>query len=128
MVRSDTANAKGIDNTPTQEIIDNLKELAENVLQPIRDKLGKPITINSGYRCEELNKAVNGVANSEHKSGHACDMTIGTINDNKKLFDLIKTMIENKEISCRQLIFENGGKWIHISYNRNDLKNQILYL
>lgn len=66
LVHSDTANAKGIDNTPTQEIIDNLKELAENVLQPIRDKWGKPLIVNSGYRCKKLNKAVGGVSTSQH--------------------------------------------------------------
>ena len=86
LVHSDTANAKGIDNTPTQEIIDNLKELAENVLQPIRDKWGKPLTVNSGYRCKELNKAVGGVSTSQHQKGKAADIEAGTNEDNKELF------------------------------------------
>lgn len=66
MIKSDTAKAKGIDNTPSQEVIDNLTKLIEAVLDPLREWFGKPITVNSGYRCEALNKAVGGVSNSFH--------------------------------------------------------------
>lgn len=128
LVHSDTANAKGIDNTPTQEIIDNLKELAENVLQPIRDKWGKPLIVNSGYRCKELNKAVGGVSTSQHLIGQAADIEAGTNDDNKELFYMISDMIENKELIVDQLLDEARYSWIHVSYNKDKNRNQILHL
>ena len=128
LVHSDTADAKGIDNTPTQEIIDNLKELAENVLQPIRDKWGKPLIINSGYRCKELNKAIGGVSTSQHQRGQAADIEAGTNDDNKELFYMISDMIEDKEIIVDQLLDEARYSWIHVSYNKDKNRNQILHL
>ena len=89
LIHSDTANAKGIDNTPTKEIEENLKYLAEKALQPIRDKWGKPLTVNSGYRCKELNKAVGGVSNSSHLTGLGAAIEAGTNEDNKKLLNFI---------------------------------------
>lgn len=128
LVHSDTANAKGIDNTPTQEIIDNLKELAENVLQPIRSKWGKPLIVNSGYRCKELNKAVGGVSTSQHLKGQAADIEAGTNDDNKELFYMISDMIEDKELIVDQLLDEARYSWIHVSYNKDKNRNQILHL
>lgn len=66
LTRSATAEAKGIDNTPTPEVEKNLTLLVENILDPLRLIYGKPITVNSGYRCPELNKAVGGSATSDH--------------------------------------------------------------
>lgn len=129
LVHSDTANARGIDNTPTDiKIVNNLIKLAKNVLQPIRDKYGKPIIITSGYRCLDLNKAVGGVSNSQHLLGLAADIDVGTVNDNKLLFNMIEEMIKNKEIVVDQLLDESHYKWIHISYNENNNRNQILHL
>lgn len=71
---SDTAKRYGIINQITEwDVRDNIIALVENVLQPLRDAYGKPITINSGYRCEELNKKVGGVATSQHTKGQAAD-------------------------------------------------------
>lgn len=125
MVRSTTAEARGIDNTPSQDEIDNLKELCQNVLQPIRDKYGKPIYINSGYRCPLLNRAVGGVNNSQHKSGQAADIRS---EDNKELWDLIVDMRNKNELIFDQLIDESNLSWIHISYKKENNRNQILYL
>lgn len=63
---SSTAKARKIDNTPSQEAVNNLIKLVDNVLDPLRELYGKPIKVNSGYRCPQLNKAVGGVSNSEH--------------------------------------------------------------
>ena len=127
MVRSTTAEAKGIKNIPSQDEIENLKELAVNVLQPIRDKYGKPIYINSGYRCPQLNRAVGGVNNSQHlcQRGAAADIRS---EDNKELWDLIVGMVDNKEIEVDQLIDESNLSWIHISYNKGKNRKQILML
>ena len=72
-VNSPTAKRLGIDNLPTFEVVDNLNRLAD-YLDGIREKLGKPILINSGYRSPMLNKAVGGVANSQHLKGLAADV------------------------------------------------------
>jgi uncharacterized protein YcbK (DUF882 family) len=92
MIASITAGNKGIINKPTQTIINNLKYLCEEVLQPVRDRLNKPITVNSGYRCPELNKAVGGAAASQHMVGEAADVSMGNKQLNKMLFNAIITL------------------------------------
>lgn len=124
LCKSDTANARGIDNTPTDEIKENLEALIENVLDPLREAYGKPIYINSGYRCPELNKAVGGVSTSEHQSGRAADIDTHDYEENKKLFKLIQEL----NLPFRQLIDESNLSWVHVSYNPNDIKRQVLKL
>lgn len=123
LTKSSTAEAKGIDNTPTQEVERNLTALVENVLAPLREIYGKPITVNSGYRCPELNKAVGGSATSDHVKGFAADITAGSKEENERLFNIIK---HNFHFS--QLIDEKNFSWVHVSYNSNNLKNQTLKL
>lgn len=123
LTKSSTAEAKGIDNTPTQEVERNLTALVENVLSPLREIYGKPITVNSGYRCPELNKAVGGSATSDHVKGFAADITAGSKEENERLFNIIK---HNFHFS--QLIDEKNFSWVHVSYNSNNLKNQTLKL
>lgn len=124
LCHSDTANARGIDNTPTEEVEENLKSLIENVLDPLREAYGKPIYVNSGYRCPALNKAVGGVSTSEHQSGRAADIDTHDYNENKKLFELAQEL----NLPFRQLIDESNLSWVHISYNPNDIKRQVLKL
>lgn len=123
---SQSAVSKGIDNTPSQEVIDNLTNLVKNILQPLRDITGKPITINSGYRSVKLNKSIGGSPTSEHCFGYAADIEIFGL-DNKELFNIIR-----KNFKFTQLILEfyeegvaNSG-WVHVSYNPSDLKCQCL--
>ena len=72
---SETAAKKGIRNTITSfEVRDAIKELVEKVLQPLRNKWGKPLDINSGYRCPALNALVGGAATSQHTKGEAADI------------------------------------------------------
>lgn len=72
---SDTAYKKGICNVITSfEVRDAVKALVDTVLQPLRDNWGKPLHINSGYRCPELNKEVGGKPTSQHLKGEACDV------------------------------------------------------
>lgn len=124
LCHSDTAKAKGIDNTPSEEVKKNLEALIENVLDPLREAYGKPIYINSGYRCSELNKAVGGVSTSEHQSGRAADIDTHDYEENKKLFKLIQEL----NLPFRQLIDESNLSWVHVSYNPNDIKRQVLKL
>lgn len=131
LIISETAKKRGINNTPSEEITNNLIKLTEEVLQPIRDKYGKSIKVTSGYRSPELNKAIGGAKTSQHLTGEAADLKAGDGN-NKKLFDLILEMINKGEITVGQCIWEYGTKqqprWIHVSLPNFKHKNQILYL
>ena len=129
-VKSETAKKYNIDNTPPQNVINNIVSLC-GVLQKIRDKYGKPIHINSGYRCPKLNSKVGGSKTSQHMNGSAADISVGSVKQNKELFDFIVKMANNEEIQFRQLIDEYDYKWVHIAVNckENSLKiNQILHL
>lgn len=108
---SDTATKYKIDNTANGETRTNLTKLIELLLDPIRTKWGKPIKVNSGYRCSKLNRMVGGVSTSQHVLGEAADITVGSSEENRKLFEMIISM----NILFDQLILEDGGKWIHIS-------------
>lgn len=118
LCRSDTARSRGIDNTPTEEVTRNLTELVDNVLDPLREWYGKPIRVNSGYRCPALNKAVGGVANSQHLTGQAADIDVNDRSENRRL---MKHIEDNLDFD--QLIWENGGAWVHVSY-RPDGRNR----
>lgn len=126
--KSATATAKGIDNTPTEEAKANLTALVDNILDPLREIWGQPITINSGYRGPKLNKAVGGVATSQHLTGHAADITAGSRSANKQLFFLIQKM----KLPFDQLIHEKGTvaegpDWIHVSYDPKRNRRHIIY-
>ena len=131
MTKSATAKRLGIDNSPSPEIENNMVRLIETVLDPIRERYGSPLRISSGYRCKKLNDAVDGSKTSQHMKGEAADL-IPTDGDTRRLFYLIKEMIDNKEIKCGQLIWEYGTKkapkWVHISIETDKKHNQILYL
>ena len=122
-IQSDTAKSKGIDNIPDWDQIDTLRTLIEAVLDPLREWYGKPIYINSGYRSEALNKAVGGSKSSQHLLGQAADIDTGSKAENKKLFDYIKDNLE-----FDQLIDEKDLAWVHVSYNKNHNRKQVLYL
>ena len=89
-----------------------LKALAKEVLQPIRDLHGGPVTVTSGYRQPALNKAIGGSPKSQHSKGEAADITVGRPADNKDLFE----QIVRSGIPYDQLICEFGGEWLHVSH------------
>lgn len=128
LCKSDTAIANGIDNTPTAEVIINLTRLVNVVLDPLRKSWGAPLYVNSGYRCLALNKLVGGAVNSHHVKGMAADITAGSRAKNKQLFKLFETL----KFPFTQLIWEKGGfggpDWVHISYDPNDIRKQVLRL
>lgn len=114
MTYSVTAQYNRINNMPSQPAIKNLKALCENVLQPLRDALGVPVKVTSGYRCAALNARLKGSSkNSQHMTGQAADIIVPGINL-KTVFNFIKDNFEYD-----QLLFEyssDGGQWIHVSY------------
>lgn len=112
LTHSDTAIAQRIDNTPSLVAIENLKNLVFFVLDPLREAYGKPIRVNSGYRSPTLNVVLGGARNSQHMTGEAADITTGSIEGNKWLFEYIR-----KHLPYDQLIDESNYSWIHVSYS-----------
>ena len=124
---SDTAKAKGISNVPNDVQLASMRLVAEKCFEPLREWYGKPIRINSFFRSVELNRAVKGSKTSDHVKGMAIDLDAGSNVENLKLFNWLKDNVE-----FTQLIHEYGDKsgpeWVHISYNPNNLKTQLLYI
>ena len=112
---SATATAKGINNKPSVQQMINLVYLCAYVLEPLRVAMGEPIKIGSGFRCQQLNKAVAGVYNSQHMKGQAADLCIdGDIQKGRKWFNYIKN-----HLPFDQLIWEHNSKgtyWVHVSF------------
>lgn len=124
LAKSSTANKLGIDNTPTSEASAQLSNLVTHVLDPLREMYGKPITVNSGYRCPKLNATVGGAKNSQHMKGEAADITAGNKTENKKLFELIRD-----NLPFDQLLNESNYSWVHVSYvSTSKNRKQILSL
>ena len=119
---SSTATANKISNIPGKQEQANLCALVHFVLQPLRDYVGKPIPISSGFRCPALNSKVGGVNTSQHVKGQAADINIGgDMEKGKKWFEYIKN-----NLPFDQLIWEHskaGVYWIHVSY-RSDGNNR----
>ena len=126
LTKSQTAERKGIDNTPSTEHQENLKLLCESVLQPVRDHFGKVVTISSGYRSPELCIAIGSKTTSQHAKGEAADFEIFGVS-NKVLADYI-----DAELHYDQLILEywkesdpNSG-WVHCSFSAGNNRKQYL--
>lgn len=125
-VKSQQAERLGIDNTPPQVVINNLKQLVANVLQPVRTHYGKTMVISSGYRSPALNKAVGGSKTSDHMTGCAADIEIPGVSN----YDLAVYIRDNLPFTQVILEFYTPGipdsGWVHVSYDADDLKKQTL--
>lgn len=119
LTSSQTATRRGIDNTASPEIIQNLKLLCENILEPLRARLNEPIRITSGYRCDKLNKAIGGAKNSQHLDGKAVDFTV----DSMGVEDLF-IFICNTNLQWSQCIQEFDS-WIHISFDETRKREKL---
>ncbi len=122
LIYSYTAQVNKIDNRPSVQVIENLKALCENILQPLRDHFACPIIITSGFRSPKLNKKIGGVANSQHIEGKAADFIIPAV-DLKTVFKWIKN-----NLVYDQLLYEYNSKdvWIHVSYDRSHNRKQAI--
>jgi len=126
MIKSETALRHGLDNTPGDDEIQNLRTLCEKVLQPIRDGYGRGVKVNSGFRHPEVNAAVGGSKTSDHCRGQAADIEIPGVANG----DLAQWIADN--LSYTQLILEfytpgvPDSGWVHVSYDAANLKKQQL--
>ena len=125
LTKSQTAERHGISNMPTEEHIENLKLLCENVLQPVRDEFG-PVMISSGYRSENLSEKIGSSRKSQHCRGQAADFECHG-HDNMEVFNWI---VDNTEFDQGILEFYKEGEptsgWIHCSYSSENNRNQWL--
>ena len=126
LTKSQTAERKGIDNTPSTEHQENLKKLCENVLQPIRDHFEQVVSVSSGYRSPVLCAAIGSKSTSQHARGEAADFEVFGVS-NKELADWI-----HYNTNYDQLILEywnesdpNSG-WVHCSYSESNNRRQYL--
>ena len=131
--QSNEADKRGIPNHPNTAQKMNMEKLIDRVLDPIRSLYGKPIYVNSGFRCMTLNKVVGGAKNSQHVEGKAADITGGSKEANKKIWDVIMFLFQEGDIEFDQCLNEKPDKdgnpsWIHISYNEDNNRCQILKL
>lgn len=127
LIKSQTAERKGINNNPNEDNIENLQRLCDNILQPVRTHFGKVVSVSSGFRSPELCHAIGSSVNSQHAFGQAADFEIYGVS-NKELADWI---FHNTDFD--QLILEfwkpeepNSG-WVHCSY-KNSEENRKEYL
>ena len=119
VIKSNTAIKYGIDNGPTEEHLENLKAIAQDVFQRVREHFGKAIYVSSGYRSEALNERIGGSSTSQHCKGEALDLDAQVYGGltNAQLFSYIEEWI-----TFDQLIWEFGSNtepdWIHVSYKK----------
>lgn len=122
-IYSAKASALGIQNIPSEEHLKAMRLVAEKCFEPVRKWYGKSIFINSFYRNPATNREVKGSPTSDHMKGCSIDIDTKSISENKKLFDWMKDNLE-----FDQLIWENGGEWIHVSYRASGNRQQVKYL
>lgn len=121
--RSDMAYRLGLDNTAPNNARKNIARLVDDVLDPLRRAWGRPLTVTSGYRTKEVNRAVGGSPTSHHMKGMAADITTGNVIDNRRLYQLVQDL----GLPFTQLIGKKYGfRWIHIGYNPVDTRHDIL--
>jgi zinc D-Ala-D-Ala carboxypeptidase len=123
MTFSQTAAREGIDNTPGPAQVRALRELCTSILQPLRDSVGLPLIVSSGYRCPRLNRYVGGSVTSQHMEGRAADVVCFGI-ETKQLF---KRVLELK-LPFDQLIYEGGRQsiWVHVSFDPKRKRRAIM--
>jgi len=127
MTKSQTATRKGISNNPSEDHMNNLKELCVNVLQRVRDHFGRVVSVSSGYRSPELCEAIGSSKTSQHAKGQAADFEIFGVS-NQELVIWI-----NENLDYDQMILEfwkgpdepNSG-WVHVSYKKEGNRKQLL--
>ena len=132
LTRSNTAARFGIRNTPSETHLKNLTDSAKNLWQPVRDMLGVPVLVSSGYRSPALNAKIGGARNSAHSHGFAIDFSAPAFGDSRKIAEFLVKELRARGIKFDQLILEfpgTPGSWIHLGYKRpgtGEQRNQVL--
>lgn len=119
LINSYTAKRKGLDNTPNNEIKQHLIDSCKNLWQPMRDALGKPVSVNCGYRSYAVNKAVGGAKNSAHLYGYAIDFVCPSFGTPKDIVKFLMVELPKRGIKFDQIIMEFNS-WVHIAWKAPD--------
>lgn len=124
LLKSEVAEKYNISNIPDKQSLDNMLILICECLQPLREFIGKPMIISSGYRSPRLNghPLINGAPNSQHVTGQAVDFTIKGMTPRQ-----IIEKIDASGVEFDQCINEKNI-WIHLSYNKDNNRRQIMYI
>ncbi|MDC8446107.1 MAG: D-Ala-D-Ala carboxypeptidase family metallohydrolase [Nitrosomonas sp.] len=126
LIHSDTAIKLGIDNTPPADVIGSFVRICISILEPVRSHFLVPFSVNSGYRCPNLNKALGGSKNSQHMLGQAVDFEVPGVSN----YDLATWISTN--LIYDQLILENytsgipNSGWVHVSLISGANRMQLL--
>ena len=124
--KSQAALRRGLDNTPNAEQVENIRDLVDHVLQPVRSHFARPVIITSGFRSKKLNSAIGGSATSHHMRGMAADFEIPGVANGQ-----IAAWIQ-ESLPFTQLILEfytpgvPDSGWVHVAYDAQDLKEESL--
>jgi len=110
MIRSQVASRNGIDNSPNNQQLDAMKALVRNILDPLRESLGRPVIVNSGFRNEAVNRLVGGSKSSQHQFGEAADIVVPGLTVTQVI-----NKIRDLKLPFDQVIDEFGS-WVHVSY------------
>jgi len=126
LTKSQTAERKGIDNTPNADHIYNLTALAENILQPVRDEWGSFI-VSSGYRSVALCEAIGSKSTSQHAKGEAADFEVAGV-DNYRLASWIEANLPFDQLilECYERAKGPSSGWVHVSYVGDANRKEIL--
>jgi len=117
-----TVTNTALPNVPATGQLENLKQLVEHVLQPLRNIYGQPVHVTSGFRSPQVNSRVGGAPSSQHTRGEAADLVCF---NNAELFRIVRNYLP-----FDQLIWENGDDlepdWVHVSYKASGNRGQVL--
>lgn len=126
LIHSDVADRKNIINTPSMAVLENLKHTAKQA-DKVREYLGKPIIVSSGYRSPQLNAAIGGSKTSSHMQGFALDVRCPDFGTPRQMFDAL----QNSGIEFDQCILElpnsASGGWLHIGFAPDNRNQRLVY-
>lgn len=133
LLKSQTADRCNIQEQymPPDYVVENLKELAVHVLEPLQTLLGNSgtLSVSSGYRCPQVNAKIGGASNSQHTKGQAADLLLKQSSGYNNIL-IAKAIVNTSVVPFDQLIIEFGTlekpSWVHVSYNKENNRKQIL--
>ena len=123
-------SVKGVDNTPPHAAVLNLKRLCQEWLEPLRQAQG-PIIINSGYRSEAVNKAIGGVAGSNHLAGCAVDIHVDGIEQALRYAVILLDESDENHLDFDELLIERAPKgtyWIHFAVRPSGNRRKVRFI
>ena len=127
-IKSNTAIKNGIDNTPNNEQLENMKHIAQNIFDPVREFVGAPLGCNSFLRVSKLNKMVGGSPSSQHVKGQAIDIDCDVYGNgsNSDVFHFIKNNLEWDQLIWEYTQSDGEPAWVHVSLKKSGNRRQVL--